>query len=64
MTQNQFVTLVSLLLALGLFLIVGFIIMSLLAWLVCTCIGCEFRWLYPLIGLMVVEILKYIFNRK
>lgn len=64
MTQNQFVTLVSLLLALGLFLIVGFIIMSLLAWLVCVCIGCEFRWLYPLIGLMVVEILKYIFNRK
>ena len=64
MTQNQFVTLISLLLALGLFLIVGFIIMSLLAWLVCACIGCEFRWLYHLIGLMVVEILKYIFNRK
>ena len=64
MTQNQFVTLISLLLALGLFLIVGFIIMSLLAWLVCACIGCEFRWLYPLIGLMVVEILKYIFNGK
>lgn len=61
MTQKQFETLIAWLLVLVLFLGVGFIIMSVLAYLVCACIGCEFRWLYPLIGLIVVEILKYIF---
>ena len=42
--------------------LISFGFLTITTWLVCKCIGCDFRWLYPITAMFIIPILSSIFK--